>query len=526
MAWAELRELTRGKRAELVTAATNPRAAQEGLLREILARHQECVYGRRWQFSNIKSLADYRNAVPICDYEQLTANIEQMANGTPDVLVSEAVSAFELTGGSSGGAKRIPLTASGLAYIQRGLYAWLDDLLTHESAVAQGRSYWSLSPALCESQVTAGGIPIGLSNDAEYFGSAAGAILDLLVTPPVLALLGDIETWRCITLQCLLADETLAFVSIWSPTFWLELMKHAQIKRTVLIDGLRYGRWAVPVPGKLAHLLPAPAKNPARAALVDAALAQTHPDWRAIWPKLAVISCWTHASSAPWATRLAAQFPNVRLQGKGLLATEGMVSLPILETVDPVLALNSSVVEFEDESGRVYACDELNPGSEYDILLTTSAGLYRYRLGDRVRVTGWWNAAPQLRLLGRAGIVSDLCGEKLNDAFVTQCWTSISNLPARLTPITLPHPHYRLWLDTEVNEASALATALEQALRANPQYAYARDLGQLLPIVPYSISGLAARLQTLAIASGQRLGDAKPQFLGKIDDPDFNELAS
>jgi hypothetical protein len=203
-----------------------------------------------------------------------------------------------------------------------------------------------------------------------------------------------------------------------------------------------------------------------------------------------------------------------------------MVSLPILEAVDPVLALKSSVVEFEDEAGRVYACDELNPGSDYDILLTTSAGLYRYRLGDRVRVTGWWNAAPQLRLLGRAGIVSDLCGEKLNDAFVTQCWTSISNLPARLTPITLPHPHYCLWLDTEVNEASALATALEQALRANPQYAYARDLGQLLPIVPHGISGLAARLQTLALASGQRLGDAKPQFLGKIDDPDLNELAS
>jgi hypothetical protein len=44
--------------------------------------------------------------------------------------------------------------------------------------------------------------------------------------------------------------------------------------------------------------------------------------------------------------------------------------------------------------------------------------------------------------------------------------------------------------------------------------------------VPYSISGLAARLQTLALASGQRLGDAKPQFLGKIDDPDLNELAS
>jgi hypothetical protein len=157
--------------------------------------------------------------------------------------------------------------------------------------------------------------------------------------------------------------------------------------------------------------------------------------------------------------------------------------------------------------------------------MTTSAGLYRYRLGDSVRVTGWWHRTPRLRLLGRTVGSSDLCGEKLTEAFVIACWRGLDDPGrGRLVPQSKPHPHYRLVLDAvEHDEASAatLALRLDQALRKNPQWAYARDLGQLGALVPQRLSILAARLQAQSIALRQRLGDAKPAVLGRLDEPDL-----
>jgi len=98
-----------------------------------------------------------------------------------------------------------------------------------------------------------------------------------------------------------------------------------------------------------------------------------------------------------------------------------------------------------------------------------------------------------------------------------------------------PHPeklqptlHYELLLDAQAVDTPAadqLALRLDHALRANPQYAHARDLGQLGALSARRIDLLAARLQALSLARGQRLGDAKPAVLGRIDDPDLAQLA-
>jgi hypothetical protein len=311
-------------------------------------------------------------------------------------------------------------------------------------------------------------------------------------------------------------------VSVWSPTFWLELCRHALLHQDELAIAIATGRWARSAPW------PAPAADPERATLLRRALAQSPPDWAAVWPRLCLLSCWTHASAAPWAQQLAAAFAHVEIQGKGLLATEGLVSIPLCDGGDPVAALMSSVLEFEDDAGRCFAIDEVSEGTEYQVLLTTAAGLLRYRLGDRVRVTGWWHRAPRLGLLGREAGHSDLCGEKLSEAFVMRCWTALAHPRAgRLVPHQHPAPHYRLMLDAQDQDpasAARLADRLDTALRDNPQYAYARDLGQLKPLQVLLVPQLAARLQAAALAQGQRLGDAKPGVLGRLGEPDLVDL--
>lgn len=72
-------------------------------------------------------------------------------------------------------------------------------------------------------------------------------------------------------------------------------------------------------------------------------------------------------------------------------------------------------------------------------MITTAGGLYRYDLGDQIRCIGHQGATPRLVFEGRAGLVSDLVGEKLNEAFVAGV---IARLPvaATLVPIAEPKP--------------------------------------------------------------------------------------
>lgn len=437
------------------------RSVQRRRLASILAANAGTEYGSRTGFREIGDAAAYRARVPVARFEDLEGAIARMAAGERNVLVAEPVVAFEETGGSSAGPKLIPYTESLLRAFRRALLAWLDDLAREHPEVAAGSAYWAISPAARAPRTTTGGIPVGLGSDAAYFGAElAPLVLETLAVTPEVGRHVDIERWRAATCERLAACGDLALISVWSPTFLLGLL-----------EGI--------------------ALDPA------------------------VISCWDHAAARPYADELRRRFPRARVQGKGLLATESVVSIP-LEGLDwPVLAVDSAYFEFLDGAGTAHEAWALDPGGEYELLLTTEGGLYRYAIGDRVRVRGYAGEAPLLEFLGRAAGV-DLCGEKLSESFVTQALAPLGLTFALLAPGRGGKPGYALVVDAaEVprERAAALLERAERALAANPQYEYARALGQLAPLE------LQRREQPLEawigerLRRGQRLGDIKPPAL-------------
>jgi hypothetical protein len=236
---------------------------------------------------------------------------------------------------------------------------------------------------------------------------------------------------------------------------------------------------------------------------------------------LRVISCWTHGPSARYAARLGEHFPGVEVQGKGLVATEAFVSLPLAPDSEPVLAVRSHFLEFIDAGdGAVRMAHELRPGQVCRVLVSTSGGLYRYDLGDLVMVTGFLGATPCVRFIGRAGLVSDRCGEKLHGAVAGP---AAEALLARLAPaagffLLAPvesrgRPAYALFVEGGIPDAPALATALDSALRDNFHYDHCRRLGQLGPPGIFLIApgppGGAAIFQAVLEARGQRAGEIK-----------------
>src|SRR6185503_4354596 len=96
--------------------------------------------------------------------------IERIGAGEKEVLTADPVNLLEPTSGSSGAVKLIPYTASLRAQFQRGIDAWIGDLLNAFPAVRHGRAYWSISPAFGIQRKSRGGIPIGFDDDTAYLG--------------------------------------------------------------------------------------------------------------------------------------------------------------------------------------------------------------------------------------------------------------------------------------------------------------------------------------------------------------------
>ncbi|MGI6496578.1 MAG: GH3 family domain-containing protein [Kiritimatiellia bacterium] len=241
------------------------------------------------------------------------------------------------------------------------------------------------------------------------------------------------------------------------------------------------------------------------------------------WPRLRLVSCWTDGNARLWAERLRGAFPDVSVQGKGLLATEGCVTIPFQGGLP--CAVRSHFLEFIDaRTHSVHGVADLQAGSEYSVVLTTGAGLWRCRLHDRVRVTGFMEATPCLEFQGKDNAVSDLVGEKLSEADAAAALaaavaqTGIHPQFAMLIPDNTAArgtAGYDLFLELAPEEegtgaATTFAEAVEGSLCAtNYHYLNARRLGQLRSLRPVPRRQALQEWLDAARQSGARAGTMK-----------------
>ena len=467
----------------------------------------------------VKHLEELRS-LPLKRWEDLEEDIQAVADGDVKRLSASPLVRFERSGGSSGAQKLVPMTRASLAEMNRALQPWLWSLYARRPGVAAGCAYWSISPLAQARRPTRGGTPVGAEDDAEYLPRSARALVGrLLPVPGAVAHLPSVESCRYATLLWLLGREDLSLVSIWSPTFLTLMVQALDAHLPALLEDLEHGRFTPPpgtppVDAALCTRL-APPAAPARArALRRMAHGTGRLHLPEAWPGLSLVSLWTDAAAAQFVDEATARFPGVPVEGKGLLATEGAISVPWVGAPAPVLAVRSHVMEFLDRSGRPHFAHELEEGGTYEVVLTTGAGLVRYRLGDRVQVTGRVRATPCVRFVGRGGLVSDLVGEKLSAAFVETALDEVRSRArfAMLAPVLAGPRHYRLYVDTPLDDVAlrALARGVEQALSAGHPYRYARELGQLGAVDVMRVRDGARSYEQGCLRRGQRAGDIKP----------------
>ena len=350
---------------------------QKNYLLDLFRRNAATKFGHKYGFASIRSVAEFQSRVPVTHYEALTESIEEIARGKNGVLTEDRVKLFQPTSGSSSATKLIPWTATLGREFRRGISPWLVALYRRKPALLQGTAYWSISPPGMAVQ-TRGRLPVGFDHDAEYLGFIGRNLFRLVsAAQPELARCSDMNEFKTKTLVSLLADESLSLISIWSPTFLTTLIDDFLARPDEILDALSRSKRA---------------EAPRRTEFLRQILRECDDriSFERVWPNLQIISCWTHGPSELYAENLRRLFPDIEIQGKGLVATETFVSLPFHECKDPVLAVTSHFFEFQDmASEKLFLAHELIVGNTYRIIVTTGGGLYRYPLGDLVRVTGF-----------------------------------------------------------------------------------------------------------------------------------------
>jgi hypothetical protein len=466
----------------------NPSEIQENYLLRIISKNANTAFGRKYHFNGINSISDFQKFVPLMEYEDYQDYISQIASSKPAVLTAETVLKLVPTSGTTGYNKFIPYTKSTISEFNLALNVWMYSLYCEFPELKKGRAFWLISPAGKVPDMESR-IPVGFENDNSYFGSPGSRLISSIMALPdtILQITNPDHHWHLLSVYLLRATD-LSMISAWNPTFIINLLAYIADNKSLLVENIKTGRITLSGSENIdsaSDFKISPDKKLAERLnylVVDGDIDQTR--WCEIWPKLQLISCWTDAWAAAHIPGLQSLFKNVFIQGKGLLATEGAVTIPVLGKHLP--AYYSHFFEFLDvENGEIKLIDKLEINKQYEVIITTGSGLYRYQLHDLVRVRSFYNQLPELEFLGKNNVVSDLVGEKLSEQVVSRVLSKIKSDFAIRSEIMFLSPcisgkdsFYTLYL-TEKPVIENLIESVDKALSEVFYYDHARKFRQL-----------------------------------------------
>jgi hypothetical protein len=467
----------------------NPLQIQNQYLLSLVGRNRDTLFGKKHGFSRIRRIADFQNCVPLCSYDDYQPYIDDIAKGKGSVLTKSKVIKLVPTSGTSGFNKFIPYTRHTAAEFNRALNVWLYSLYKEYPKLKRGKAFWLISPSE-EVPEFESVVPVGFERDDSYFGKIGSWLINrIMVLPPEIQSISNAHYHQYISCLYLLNASDLTLISVWNPTYLVRILSFIVNNKSLLVSSIRSGKVSK-LEGKSENCNFSIPKNSHLAQRLDSLIAEgdiDKTDWNKVWPDLQLISCWDSAWASIAVPSLQKLFKNVTIQGKGLLSTEGVVTVPIDGQYLP--AFFSHFFEFIDtETGQIKLLDDLEPRKTYEVVLTTGSGLYRYRTNDLVKVISFFNKLPNLQFLGKNDIVSDLVGEKLSEPVVTNVLNKIReeyNIQCQLfflSPcITDNEMYYTLYADAE-NFPLQISDIIDNMLRQVFYYAQARNFLQLQPV--------------------------------------------
>lgn len=480
-----------------------PRRAQDRLLAQLVRGIGDTDYGKHHGVTACDRYEDFAGKLPIVDYEQIAPWIQRQRASLGQVISPGGAAFYERTSGSSGASKAIPYTRALQRSFVRMFLLWACDSLEHGPRLRSGSTFLSVSPDLSPRTQ-----PAALHDDTDYLPPLLRWLFGrYLVLPRGLRQITDPTLFKRILAAYLLNEPALEVVSVWNPSYFSSLLEFIETNRSLVASDLRAGgidggRQQFPFPGASAAL---------RRRRADALEAGT--DFAALWPQLKLLSCWTDGNAALVLEPLRRRLPHAAVQGKGLVATEAPMTIPLWQASAPVPLLTEVFFEFAGEGGEVLRLHEIEAGARYDIIVTQRGGLARYRIGDRIEVVDRFRATPTFRFVGRSREVSDLVGEKLNENYVRAALEGpalFGETRWMLLPSVRQGRARYVCLVDGPQPAGGLASAIDERLQHAHHYRLARQLGQLGPVSVERHERLDEAYLAWSALQGRKWGNVKP----------------
>ncbi|MEV4506959.1 GH3 family domain-containing protein [Streptomyces klenkii] len=505
---------------------------QERVRTELLAENADTVFGSAHGFTRLRTMDDYRAAVPLRTYADYEPWIDRAAAGEPGILTAEEPRLFFTTSGSTGTRKRVPvtsrfLTTTYLPFFRAAMGVpaeYFPEVITRPAAtlnlrhdrLARPATTGSGRPSLGPSQADMGrafGVALREpGGDAPWAELPVpvddSAHLDKLYLRVRMAAEHDV---RCVIGH---NPALLAMLPVLLAQWWPRLLRD-------LHDGTYLGaRGGTP--------------NPSRAAgLERQAACSGRPTPAVIWPRIRLLYCWASGVASLYLPRLRELYgTGVTVLPTPAAASEGPVGVPLDRhpTAGP-LAVSTAFYEFVDAGQDVRADSptllhhELEAGRDYHVVFSHVGGLYRYVLGDLVHVVDHVHGVPRVEYAGR-NTLCDAAGERLREFHLVRALRAtalrsgfdIGNATCRVEAGT-GTPGYvvaaALHPEPLPGELPALAQALDRELgRLSHGYRAARARGALAaPVVRPVAPEAFARHWHRRVAAGMRPPEVKDQIL-------------
>ncbi|XP_051148250.1 jasmonoyl--L-amino acid synthetase JAR6-like [Andrographis paniculata] len=402
---------------------------QKETLKKILTENGEseyllvrCGLGRRTDPENFKA------CVPLVTHADLDPYIQRIADSTEPicVLTGKPITTISLSSGTTGGKPKFVPFNDGLMEITVLMYKTSFAYRNREYPIEEGKALQFIYSSM--QFKTAGGLAAGTSTTNVYRHPLFKPTMQALHAPccsPDAVIFGP-DFRQSSYCHLLLALVSRCQIQLIASTFAFTIV-HAfrsfEIDWQNLVADIRHGRLPaarITAPGIRAAVSELLGPNPELADEIHrACAAAASRNWYGIIPAVFPNAKYVYAimtgSMEPYIGKLRQYAGDLPLVAGDYGASEGWIGANIRpkrppESVTFVVRPDIGYFEFipmndEEESSCPVGLTEVEIGREYEVVITNVAGLYRYKLGDIVKIKGFHNSTPELEFVCRKNVV-------------------------------------------------------------------------------------------------------------------------
>uniref|UniRef100_A0A2N9HKL9 Uncharacterized protein n=1 Tax=Fagus sylvatica TaxID=28930 RepID=A0A2N9HKL9_FAGSY len=420
---------------------SNADEVQKRVLCEILSRNANVEYLQKHGLKGHNDRETFKKVMPVITYEDIQPEITRIANGDPSqILCSKPISEFLTSSGTSGGERKLMPTIEEELERRSLLYSLLMPVMSQfVPGLEKGKGMYFLF--IKSEAKTPGGLlarPVLTSYyKSSHFKERPYDPYTNYTSPNQTILCPDSYQSMYSQLLCGLCQnkEVLRVGAVFASGF-IRAIRFLEKHWTLLCNDIRSGTLNPQITDPCVR---------------ESVMKILKPD-----TKLADF-IETECSKNSWQGIITRLWPNTKYVDVIVTGTMSQYiptldyysnGLPLVCTINNGVTSSPSVPKSltEKEQKELVDLVDVKLGQEYELVVTTYSGLYRYRVGDVLRVDGFKNKAPQFSFICRKNVVLSIDSDKTDEV---ELQNAVKNAVNHLMPFDATISEYTSYAETK-----------------------------------------------------------------------------